>query len=56
MPNGNEVWRDAAGRETAFGGLSGRQIKEESVRLFGDKFETIAYKSPYESPESSIQQ
>lgn len=48
MPNGYEVWKDASGKETAFQGLSGRQIQEESKRLFGDKYETIAYKSPYE--------
>ncbi len=49
MPNGYEVWRDKAGKETAFQGLWGNQIQEESKRLFGDKYETIAYKSPYES-------
>lgn len=49
MPNGYEVWRDASGAETAFGGLSGRQIQEESERLFGDKYETISYRSPWES-------
>jgi hypothetical protein len=48
MPNGYEVWRDGKGQETQFAGLTGRQIQEESKRLFGDKFETISYKSPYE--------
>ena len=48
LPNGYEVWRDKRGVETNFNGLSGRQIQEESKRLFGDKHETIAFKSPYE--------
>jgi hypothetical protein len=49
MPHGIEVWRDSKGRESAFTGLSGRQIQEASSRLFNDKLETIAFKSPYEA-------
>lgn len=49
MPNGAEVWRDTRGREMPFNGVSGRQIQEASKRLFGDKYETIAYRSPYEA-------
>ncbi|MBA3859583.1 MAG: hypothetical protein C0507_21975 [Cyanobacteria bacterium PR.3.49] len=49
MPNGYEVWRDSSAKETAFMGLTGKQIQEESQRLFGDKYETISYRSPWES-------
>jgi hypothetical protein len=48
MSNGTNVWKHADGSETNFEGLSAREIKEESRRLFGDKYEVIAYQSPYE--------
>jgi hypothetical protein len=48
MPTGYDVWRDRkSGEEADFGGLSPGQIADESKRLFGNKYETLEYQSPY---------